>query len=69
MQITYTRRKPALSGLSFAVWTSTDLTNWTKDTGAIESVVTTDGEAETVQVTPSAGLFASSRLFLRILAD
>ena len=35
--ITYTRRDPALTSLTYTVWTSTDLAVWTEDPGALQS--------------------------------
>ena len=67
--ITYTRRKVSLTGLSFTVLTSTDLTNWTADGGAAQSVIGSSGDIETVQVTLSAPSPATSRLFIRISAQ
>ena len=34
---TYTRRKASLTGLNYTVWTSSDLGEWTEDTGAMAS--------------------------------
>jgi hypothetical protein len=66
--LTYTRRRPALTSLAFTVWTSDDLTDWTKDAGAAQTVVSTDGDIETVQVTLSSYMLSNSKLFVRISA-
>ena len=62
------RAPPATTGLTYTVWTSTDLVNWTKDAGAVEGTVTTAGEVQTVPVTISSGLLSASKLFVRVLA-
>ena len=58
----YTRRAtPASTGLSYTVWTSTDLKTWTEDTAATASqtVSSTNGDVQTVAVhvttAPSGG--------------
>lgn len=66
----YTRRAtPATTGLTYTVWTSTDLANWTKDAGAVEGTVTTADGVETVPVTISSGLLNESKLFIRVIAS
>ena len=66
----YTRRAtPATTGLTYTVWTSTDLVNWTKDAGAVEGTVTTASGVQTVPVTISAGLLSASKLFVKVLAS
>lgn len=67
---TYIRRKAVLSGMVFSVWTSTDLTNWSKDSGASQAVTAIPGgDNESVQVVPSPGLVNSGRRFIRISAQ
>lgn len=66
---TYKRRVPALTGLSCAIWTSTNLTEWTEDTGAAQSVTGTSGDVETVEVTLTNSLPASPKLFLQVRAE
>jgi hypothetical protein len=66
--LAYTRRKVSLSGLSYTVWTSPDLTNWTADNAAAQTVIGSAGDVETVQVAFSAPPPESSRLFIRISA-
>ena len=66
---TYTRRRTSLSGLAHTVWTSSSLSGWTKDTGAIQSIVSSSGDVETVQVTLSSSLLTNPKLFVRIAAE
>lgn len=68
-QLRYTRRTAALTGASYTVRTSTDLSTWTEDTGANQSVTGTVGDTETVEVTLSAGLTTNPKLFVRIQAN
>ena len=67
--LSYTRRKTALTGLTYTVWTSADLSTWNADGGAVQSVIGGAGDIETVQVTLSAPAPATSRLFIRISAQ
>ena len=64
---TYTRRNPALSGLTYTVWTSTDLRTWTPDP---VTELATGGDIQTVTVTLSADILRSApKLFVRISAE
>jgi len=65
----YTRRKPSLTGLTHRVMTSTDLTGWTEDTTASQTVTGISGDVETVQVTLSTTQLAETKLFVRIAAQ
>ena len=65
---TYSRRKQALTGLAFAVWTSRDLAEWTVNGGAVQSVTATTGDSETVLVTPTPSLQGGQCLFVRLSA-
>lgn len=65
---TYTRRPPSLSGAAYTIWTSIDLTNWTQDTGATQTVTGTVDNVQTVSVTLSAGLLNSDSRFVRVQA-
>jgi hypothetical protein len=47
----YIRRLASLTGLSYRVFTSENLSTWTEDSGATAVVVATHGEVETVEVT------------------
>ena len=65
----YTRRSPALTGLNYTVWTSTNLTTWTQDAGAIQSPGAAVAEVETVAVSVSPALVAQPKLFMRMRVD
>ncbi|MCU0784566.1 MAG: hypothetical protein MUF81_11100 [Verrucomicrobia bacterium] len=65
----YTRRSPALTGISYTVWTSTNLTTWAQDSGAIQTPAAPVADVETVTVTLSPALVTQSRLFVRMRAD
>jgi autotransporter-associated beta strand protein len=65
----YTRRKTALTGLTYTVWTSADLSTWNADGEAVQSVIGVAGDIETVQFTLSAPAPEISRLFIRISAQ
>jgi hypothetical protein len=62
---TYTRANPALSGLQYKVWTSTNLNDWIWDQAAVQQVVGSVGDVQTVQVTLSA-VPAGPTLFVRV---
>jgi len=64
----YTRRVSSLTGLSYTVWTSTNLTTWTQDTGAIQTPGAAVAEVETVSVTVSPALVTGPQLFIRMRA-
>lgn len=66
--LSYTRRKISLTGLAYTIWTSTNLTTWSAESGAVQSVTGSSGDIETVQVMLSAPPPATSRLFVRISA-
>lgn len=65
----YTRRNPALSGVSnYQVWTSVDLTVWNHDATAAQSVIQ-DGNVQEIEVTLSGSKpLNESRLFMQIRA-
>ncbi len=63
---TYTRRKTSLSGLTFKVWRSADLTSWSEDIEAIQSIIGFSGDSEIVEVTLSPPLHTNNSLFVRI---
>ncbi|MBN8460812.1 MAG: autotransporter-associated beta strand repeat-containing protein [Verrucomicrobia bacterium] len=68
----YTRRLQSLTGLTYSVWTSTDLATWTEDTGATTSqtVTGTVGEVETVQATiPGTLPLTAPKLFIQVRAN
>ena len=64
----YTRRTPALTGYSYAVWTSTNLVDWTQDVSAVQTPGVPVSDIETVTVTLSPSLLTSPTLFLRLRA-
>ena len=65
---TYTRRPPSLSGRTYTVWTSPNLTTWTQDTGAVQTPGAAVGGVETVTVTLSPALLSNPKLFIRVQA-
>lgn len=65
---TYTRRTPSLSGLTYTVWTSTDMATWTQDTGATQTVNSTVANVQTVTVKVSNALLTGAKLFIRVQA-
>lgn len=64
----FTRRDPQLTGLTYRVWTSGDLVNWTEDTGAVLTPGTPGNEIETVEVELSKDLLEGPVLFVRVSA-
>jgi autotransporter-associated beta strand protein len=67
----YTRRAtPTNTGLTYTIWTSTDLINWTEDSTASQNVTSTTGAVETVEATLSGSLpIAQPKLFLQVRAN
>jgi hypothetical protein len=69
-RFTYTRRVPAKSTLNYRVFTSETLSDWTEDTSSTTSVISTEGNVETVEVTLSAAKpLAAQKLFFRVEAE
>lgn len=67
--LTYARRRTSLSGLSYKVWTSTDLNGWIEDTAASQTASSIPGtENESVEVLVSPERLGAGRLFVRIAA-
>ncbi len=66
--LTYTRRKPSLTGLIYKVWTSSDLSTWEEDTAATQAA-TDVGENQNVLVTLSAAPLRATKTFVRISAQ
>jgi len=64
----YTRRLQSKTGLTYTIWTSTDLEDWAEDTDATEGTPTVNGDVETVPVTLSSPPTASA-LFIRVQAE
>jgi hypothetical protein len=67
----YTRRNPDLTGLNYTIQTSTTLQagSWANDNGAIQQVVQTAGDVQTVEVTLGGTPPAVPRFFVRVAAD
>ena len=67
----YTRRDSTLTPLNYSVWFSTDLAEWTEDSGATEGESVLNGDVETVPVTLSAlpGDPLPAKLFIQVRAD
>ena len=70
-RFSYTRRAtPALTGLVYTVWTSTDLRTWTRDPGAIQAAGAPVGSVETVAVTLTGSKpLLATKLFVRVEAQ
>ena len=67
--LSFTRRDPALTGYDYEIWTSTDLVEWSIDTGAILTPAAPVNDVETVAVELSPALLDEPRLFVRIGAS
>lgn len=65
----YTRRQQSLTGLTYTVWYSTNLSSWTQDNGAVQGSPSLSGEVETVPVTLSNSLLTNSKLFIQVRAQ
>ena len=65
----YTRRDQALTGLTYTVWTSTNLATWTVDAGAVQTPGAPAANVQTVAVTLSGALLTSPTLFVRMKAE
>ncbi len=69
-KFTYTRRLLSRSNLSYRVFTSSTLDAWNEDTTATSTVVSINGNVETVEVTLSGPKpLAAPRLFVRVEAE
>jgi hypothetical protein len=66
--ISFTRRDPRLTGLTYRIWTSGDLLNWTEDAGAVLTPGARVDEVETVAVQLSQELLNEPALFVRVSA-
>ena len=64
----YSRRSPSKTGLAYSIWTSNHLMTWSEDRGASQSIISSVGDLENVQVTLSPSLLVSPKLFVRIQA-
>ena len=65
----YTRRDPALTGLSYTVWTSTNLVNWSLDSAAVQTTVPALNQVQAVSVTVSPGPLVNPQLYMRVCAQ
>jgi hypothetical protein len=66
----YTRQDPAGTGLSYTIETSPDLSVWSTDTAATQTVTATSNNIQTVQVILSVTKpLAAPKLFIRIAAQ
>jgi autotransporter-associated beta strand protein len=65
----YTRRQQTITGLTYSVWYSTDLTNWNQDTGAVQGTPVLNGQVETVPVTLTNNLLSNTKLFIQVRAQ
>ena len=68
-QFTYQRLNG--SGLTYTVWTSPDLVNWSEDTTATagQAVTGTVGDVQTVVVTLTGAPLSATKLFVRVKAQ
>jgi len=64
----YQRLNPAVSGLTYRVMVSTNLSGWVEDTGAVQSVFATNGDVQTMSVTLGSAWQNETRLFIRVIA-
>lgn len=65
----YTRRLQSLTGLTYSVWYSTNLADWSVDSGATEGTASVNGSVETVPVTISSSLLSNTKLFIQVRAE
>ena len=65
---TFSYTRTTNTGLTYKVWHSTDLLNWSS-TGTTEGAATDNGGVETVPVTLDASLLAEPKLFVRVTAE
>lgn len=63
----YRRRKSSVTGLAYFIEVSSDLTNWSVDVGASQTVTEIpESDLESVEVTLRSNLINNRRLFIRI---
>jgi fibronectin-binding autotransporter adhesin len=65
----YTRRTQSLTTLTYSVWYSTNLSDWSEDTEAVEGTPAVNGEVETVPVTVNPALLTNTKLFFQVRAQ
>ncbi len=69
-KFTYTRRLLFLTELNYRIFTSTTLGSWTEDLNFTDSVISTQGSVETVEVTLSAPKpLTAPKLFIKVVAE
>ncbi|MCB1130411.1 MAG: hypothetical protein KDN05_04725 [Verrucomicrobiae bacterium] len=67
---TFTYQRRSSTGLSYTVWTSPDVVNWTEDTTAVQTPGTPDANnVQSVVVTLSGAPLTADSLFVRVMAD
>jgi autotransporter-associated beta strand protein len=70
----YTRQNPltastGATGLTYVIYTSTNLSTWTADTGATQNVTGQYYDVQTVEVTLSGLPLTAPKLFVRVAAE
>jgi hypothetical protein len=65
----FRRRDPALSGLTYSTWTSTDLLNWTEDTQTAQTISPAGTDLEEVVATLSSLPLTAPALHVRVKAE
>jgi hypothetical protein len=68
-RFSFTRRTPSLTGLTYTIWYSSNLSIWTQDTGASIGTLEVHGDVQTVPITISSSLLSNSKLFIRVRAQ
>ena len=66
---TFSYTRGATTGFTYKVWTSTDLSIWSEDPGAVQTPGAVVNGIETVAVTLSNSLLTAPRLFVRVTAE
>ena len=64
--VAYTRPNPLLTGISYSVWTSNDLLNWSEDRGAVQTPGGIVNGVQTVTVTLSPEFRNFAKLFVQV---
>jgi hypothetical protein len=65
----YTRRNPSLTGLTYRIWTSSDLNHWTEDPGAIQTTTDTGANQSVTVMLGDPPAPAAARFFVRVSAE
>jgi hypothetical protein len=65
----YNRLNPTVSGLTFKIMVSSNLSTWVEDTTAVQSVFATNGDVQTITVTLGAAWQNEKKLFMRVTAQ